>query len=206
MTRVATLSIEELPTGTRAELAYAQELMGFTPNDVLAMARWPELLAAVRALVDVVYAPGELDPALKRMVAMIVSGAAGCRYCQAHTAHGAVKMANADAAKVAALWDYRSSSLFSDAERAAFDLALAAGQQPNATTDTHFDALRRHYSERGILEMMGVIGLFGFLNRWNDTLATELEDAPLAFARDNLNAADRHRGTHAPANKETEFG
>jgi Carboxymuconolactone decarboxylase family len=41
---------------------------------------------------------------LKRLVATIVSGAVGCRYCQAHTAHGAVKMVGADAHKVNAVW------------------------------------------------------------------------------------------------------
>jgi uncharacterized peroxidase-related enzyme len=203
MTRIAPFPVEELPPETRAELAYAQELMGFTPNDVLAMARWPELLVAVKGLVDVAYAPGELDPGLKRMIATIVSGAAGCRYCQAHTAHGAVRMAGADVAKIAAVWEYQSSPLFSDAERAALDLALAAGQQPNAATDAHFDALRRHFSERAILEMMAMIGLFGFLNRWNDTLATELEDAPLTFAKTNLRVEDWNPGRHARARKET---
>jgi uncharacterized peroxidase-related enzyme len=199
MTRIAPLSVDALPPGTHAELAYARELMGFTPNDVLTMARWPELLAAVKGLVDVAYAPGELDPGLKRMIATVVSGAAGCRYCQAHTAHGAVKMAGAGAAKIAAVWEYQTSPLFSDAERAALDLALAAGQQPNAATDAHFDALRQHFSERAILEMMAMIGLFGFLNRWNDTLATELEDAPLTFAQTNLRAEDWGPGHHVRA-------
>lgn len=198
MTRIAPLTVEELPEAMQRDLAFAQDLMGFTPNDVLTMARWPELLAAMKGLVDVVYSPGELDAGLKRMIATIVSGAAGCRYCQAHTAHGAVKMAGADSAKIAAVWDYQTSSLFSDAERAALNLALAAGQQPNAATDAHFNALRRYYSERAILEIMGVIGLFGFLNRWNDTLATELEAAPLDFARQNLRATDWNPGHHAP--------
>jgi uncharacterized peroxidase-related enzyme len=199
MTRIAPLPVEQLPPDTRAELTYAQGLMGFTPNDVLIMARWPELLAAVKALVDVAYAPGELAPGLKRMIATIVSGAAGCRYCQAHTAHGAVRMAGCDAAKIAAVWEYQTSPLFSEPERAALDLALAAGQQPNAVNDVHFVALRRHFSERAIMEMMAMIGLFGFLNRWNDTLATELEDAPLSFARANLRDRDWSPGRHAPA-------
>ena len=30
---------------------------------------------------------------------------------------------------------------------------------------------------------MGVICLFGWLNRWNDTLATTLEPSPLRFAQ-----------------------
>ena len=197
MTRIAPMSVEDLPAETRRNLAYAEELMGFTPNDVLTMAHWPELLNAMEQLVAVIYKPGALDPVLKRMIATITSGASGCRYCQAHTAHGAVKMAGADAEKVAQVWEYQSSPLFTDEERAALDLALAAGTQPNAATDAHFRALEEYFSREQIMEMMGVISLFGFLNRWNDTLATTLEDAPMEFASSTYSSdvweAGRHR-------------
>jgi uncharacterized peroxidase-related enzyme len=188
--RIAPLAVADLPQAACASLAYAEQLMGFIANDVLTMAHWPELLAAVQTLVQVVYKDGALDGELKRMIATIVSGAAGCRYCQAHTAHGAVKMAQADAGKITAVWEFQTSPLFSAAERAALDLALAAGQQPSAASDAHFRTLEAHFSPRAILEIMGVIALFGFLNRWNDTLATELEDAPKAFAKAHLRAED----------------
>ncbi|MEP5938436.1 MAG: carboxymuconolactone decarboxylase family protein [Erythrobacter sp.] len=198
MSRIPPVAIDDLPESTRKNLAYAEEIMGFTPNDVLAMAHWPELLGAMEQLVAVIYKPGALDPVLKRLIATITSGAAGCRYCQAHTAHGAAKMAGGDADKIAAVWEFQTNPLFSDAERAALDLALAAGTQPNAATDQHFSALEAHFSRQQIMEIMGVISLFGFLNRWNDTLATQLEDAPLNFARETFSADVWQAGRHAP--------
>ncbi len=198
MARIEPLLRDELTESACAELAYAEELMGFTPNDVLTMARWPELLGAVKQVVDVVYSPGALDNGLKRMIATIVSGATGCRYCQAHTAHGAVRMAGCDAEKIANVWEFETSPLFSEAERSALRLALAAGVQPNAATDEHFDALRRHFSEQQILEIMGMICAIAMLNRWNDTLATELEDTPLSFAQSTLKKKDWEPGRHAP--------
>jgi hypothetical protein len=49
---------------------------------------------------------------------------------------------------------------------------------------------------------VAVISLFGWLNRWNDTMATELEDEPLAFASQHLTAngwsAGKHAGSAAP--------
>ena len=197
MTRIAPMRVEDLPTKTREALEYAQGIMGFAPNDVLTMAHWPELLEAMERLVQVIYKPGELDPVLKRMIATVTSGAAGCRYCQAHTAHGAVQMAGGDEEKIASIWDFHISDLFSDAERAALNLALAAGSQPNDATDEHFRALEKHYNQRQIMEIMGVIGLFGFLNRWNDTLATELEDKPLAFASETYSPSTWDAGKHA---------
>lgn len=172
--------------------------MGFTSNDVLTMARWPELLAAVERLIGVIYSSEEIDAGLKRMIAMVVSSASGCRYCHAHTAHGAARMAGVDTAKVEAVWEYQTSPMFDDAERAALDLALAAGQQPNAASDAHFEALRRHFSERQIVDIVATISLFGFLNRWNETLATELEAAPLGFASAHLKKGGWEPGRHAP--------
>ena len=198
MSRIKPLAVEELGDDMRVQLKYAEKLMGFTPNDVLIMARWPAFLNAVKNLVDVVYAPGELDAGLKRMIGTIVSGAAGCRYCQAHTAHGAVNMAGADASKVADLWSFETDPRFDEAERAALSLALAAGAQPNAATDDHFENLGKHFTDQQIMEIMGVVSVFGLLNRWNDTLATELEAPPLSFAQSSMHAKDWEPGRHTP--------
>ena len=69
---------------------------------------------------------------------------------------------------------------------------------PNASTPEHFEELRRHFSDEEIVEIVAVISLFGWLNRWNDTMATELEDGPLAFASKTLDpqgwAPGKHRG------------
>lgn len=169
--------------------------MGFASNDIMTMARWPELLGPLEGLIGTIYGSQEVDLGLKRMMAMVASNAAGCRYCEAHTAHGAAQMSGVDAEKVAAVWDYQTSHLFTDAERAALDLAFAAGQVPNAVTEAHFEVLRPHWSERQIVEMIALISLFGFLNRWNDTLATPLEDAPLSFALENFDG-DWQPGKH----------
>ena len=170
--------------------------MGFIPNSLLIMARWPELLKSALPLMATVLSTGEVDQGLKQMMAAVISKAAGCRYCQAHTTHGAAEKAGVAEEKIARVWEYQMCDLFTDAERAALDLALVAGQNPNGATDAEFTALRKHYSERQIIEMVGVISTFGFLNRWNDTLATDLEAKPLAFASDILTPARWDVGKH----------
>ena len=195
MARIDPLALDELPDDLRNRLSEAEARMGFASNDIMTMARWPELLGPLEGLIGTIYGSPEVDLGLKRMMAMVASNAASCRYCEAHTAHGAAQMSGVDAEKVAAVWDYQTSNLFSDAERAALDLAFAAGQVPNAATTQHFEALRAHWNERQIVEMVALISLFGFLNRWNDTLATQLEDAPLSFALENL-SGDWQPGKH----------
>lgn len=201
MSRIEPLHFEELPPEARPILEYAQQLMGFVANDVLTMARWPELLLAMQQLVSVVYGQGQLDDGLKRLVGLVASAAAGCRYCQAHTAHGASLVPGMSPEKVAAVWDFESSELFDDRERAALRIARGAGQTPNAVTDSEFADLQKHFDAREVMEIMGVICLFGFLNRWNDTVATELESVPLKFATENLPADSWTPGKHVSSSK-----
>jgi alkylhydroperoxidase family enzyme len=113
----------------------------------------------------------------------------------AHTADGAARL-GVDQAKIDAVWDYQTSPLFSAAERAALDVAVAAGSVPNAVTDDMFMDLRKHWSEEQIVEIVGVIAMFGFLNRWNDTFATPLEDEPLEFGEKHLAAQGWDAGKH----------
>ena len=49
---------------------------------------------------------------------------------------------------------------------------------PNAVEAKHMNGLSKHFSERQVIEVVAIISLFGFLNRWNDTMATTLENSP----------------------------
>jgi len=168
------------------ELALATAAMGFEPNSLKIMAHRPDILRGFLALSAAVLGPNAaLAPALRQMIAHVASTAAGCNYCQAHTAHGAHERGVADE-KIAALWAYQTDPQFSEAERDALALAQAGASHPNGATQAHFDALQGHFSDAEICEIVAVIAIFGFLNRWNDTLATELEDSPLAYAESHL--------------------
>ncbi len=177
MSRLAPLSYGELPPSVRERIDKAEELLGFRPNDALIMARHPALMDAVGALVGALYGAGAVDPALKRLIGEATSKAAGCFYCSAHAAKGA-KTLGVDAARIEAVWNFEDSDLFTDAERAAIRVAMKSGMSPNETTDEDFAELKRHFSDDEIVEIVGVIAMFGFLNRWNSTLQTELEPAP----------------------------
>jgi len=132
----------------------------------------------------------------KMLVSLASSYAAGCRYCQSHMANLSSRYEASDA-KIAALWNFESSELFSPAERAAIGLALKSGASPNMASEADFDALKLHYDEGQIVEIVAAIALFGFLNRWNDTLATALEPLPAQVAERSLGAVGWHAGKHA---------
>lgn len=173
-----------------------EERMGYLPNSVLLMGRRPEILRSFIGLADVVLRSGRIAPTLKAMVAHIASRSAGCQYCQAHTAHNAHHL-GVDEDKVRAVWDFEVDDRFSDAERAALRLARDGAQVPNAVTSDDFDRLAQHFDAEEVIELVAVIALFGWLNRWNDILATELEDRPRGFAERALGPDGWTVGKHA---------
>lgn len=174
---------------------FARKMMGYVPNDALVMAHWPELLDAMRGMVGVIYGESRLDAGIKRLVGHAASLGAGCRYCQAHSGDGAAKNGIAPE-KLAAMLDFEESELFTARERAAIALGFAAGAVPNRAEDAHFARLSEHFDAREQVEIMAVIAMFGFLNRWNDTLATDLEAEPLAFAQGVLAGSGWEAGKH----------
>jgi uncharacterized peroxidase-related enzyme len=172
------------------------DTMSFVPNSLFTMARRPEILRAFSELITQIWRTGTVPVELKPLVAIVASTAAGCRYCQAHETVDA-KMRGVDEAKIADIWNFERSPLYSDAERVALAFARDASVVPNAVTSRHFDELRRHWDDGEIVEILAVIGLFGFLNRWNDSMATDLEEIPTAFAGRTIGPHGWGPGKHA---------
>ncbi|MEP3208177.1 MAG: carboxymuconolactone decarboxylase family protein [Maribacter sp.] len=173
--------ITPIPDYETSELAplfkQAEKWMGFQPNDGLIMAHKPNLLISFFSLAKAVYDEGYIDAGLKRMIGHISSLSAGCEYCSAHTAFSAKKSGISEE-KMKSLWNFQTSPLFSDKERSALNIALKSGMVPNQVSDSDFEDLKTHFCDAAIVEIMGVISLFGFLNRWNSTFKTELEVVP----------------------------
>ena len=192
--------VTPLPKGSSPEVddlaRFFDETLGFTPNSVLTMQRRPAIARAFINLNKAVMAnEGRLTPEQKRLIGYLASAVAGCRYCQAHTTLAAERY-GASKERLDAVWDYAASPLFSEAEKAAFDFAVAAASVPNAVTPEIAAALRRHWDEGEIVEMLGVIALFGFLNRWNDSMATTLEEPAAAIGERQLAERGWGRGKH----------
>jgi alkylhydroperoxidase family enzyme len=79
-----------------------------------------------------------------------------CLYCMDANRWSATHKHPDSAAKLDTLDDYRTSSLFSDAERAALDYATELSEDRHVSPDT-FTELWRHYSEREICEIVWLV-------------------------------------------------
>ena len=198
---MATNRVEPLPREQLAEhedgFALIEGLMGFVPTSMRVMGRVPGLVPAFQQLGAAAMANGLIPMSLAHMISHVSSYGAGCRYCQAHTAHTAERN-GLPAEKVAELWNFEESEHFDDAERAALRIAFHAGQSPNAVTDDDFARAREFYDDDQLAAIVAAASFFGYLNRWNDTMATGLEAEPMAFGTERLaDGAGWDAGKHA---------
>ena len=197
--------------------------MGFVPNSLKTMARVPALMGSFSMLSGTLLAdPSKTSPlifvkllwnqlkwskrflndndridlSLRHMIAYVTSRAAGCQYCQAHTFSNAFQ-SQMDIEKLKEIWDFESNDKFTVAEKSALRFGVAAGSHPNDVTQEHFKDLRQHYSDKQIVEIGGIIALFGFLNRWNETFATHLEEEPTDIGNKYLKQHGWNLGKHS---------
>lgn len=180
-----------------AELArFFNETLGFCPNSVLTMQIRPEIASSFIRLNKAVMANhGRVTSALKRLIGYMASYTAGCQYCQAHTALAASRYGAPDD-QMAHIWEYKTHPSFSLAERAALDFAVAASSIPNGVNEEIEISIRKYWDDGDIVEMLGVISLFGYLNRWNDSMATTMEEGAILAGQKYLMSSGWSVGKH----------
>lgn len=179
----------------KALFDHYENTRGFVPNSILTMSRRPGIAKAFMQLNQAILYEGTVAEELKMLVSLIASQAAGCLYCQAHMANLS-RIYKASGKKIAAVWEFETSDLFDQAEKAALRLAMKASISPNQAAQEDFDELSKHFDEGQIVELVASVALFGYLNRWNDSMATELEEPPAKVARNTIGASGWQPGKH----------
>ncbi len=178
----------ERPNGVvmRAAFYFVQRQFGkvISPLSVLS-ARMPAGFALFAGKI------GRLDKQLvlpKATVALVrerVASLNGCHFCQDAARFMALREIPGAAPRLDALDDYHGSDLFSDAERAALDYATELTAERKVRPET-FAALRPHYSEREICELVWLVASEHFYNVSNLGLnigSDELCSLPTAARR-----------------------
>mgnify|MGYP000648643411 CR=1 FL=1 len=180
-----------------AELAkFFNETLGFCPNSVLTMQRRPAIASAFINLNKAVMAnEGRVTAEQKRLIGYLTSANTGCRYCEAHTILAAERYGGTEA-RLANIWQFRDSDLYTPAEKAAFEFALAASSVPNAVDDDITTQINTYWDEGEVVEILGVIALFGYLNRWNDSMGTTMETGAVDAGERLLTQTTWGRGKH----------
>lgn len=194
MTRIKSLTIEELAARGIDTSPFLKDFAEL-PGSITTLGYRPDILDATLGLWTAIMNKGSVPTDLKYLAGYLASMAAGCQYCSAHTASNAAN-SGASVEKITAVWDYERSDLFSASERAALNFAILAGQSPSGVTDYTLTQLGEHFDEEQIVELLAVISLYGFFNRWNDSLATTLEETPRLFGESHLTEHGWNIGNH----------
>lgn len=177
-------------------IEFFNETLGFCPNSVKTMYHRPSIAYAFIELNKAVMQnKGNVSSSLKRLIGYISSNAAGCRYCQAHTIRAAERY-GAEAEQMNNIWEFKTHNAFSESERSALEFALASSILPNSVDDRIAENLRLYWNDGDIVEIVGVVSLFGYLNRWNDSMGTELEKEAIESGETYLKQKDWTVGKH----------
>ena len=161
--------------------------------------RWPELTRIFQELVELVMvSPNNLSRQLRSELFTMASVAAGCQHCQAHGAY-TLHLMGVASDRIRDIWTFEQSKEFTEAEKAALRLARDGASVPNMVEPSHFVDLRGHYSDQQIVEMLAVISLAGWYNRWNNSIATVTDQESVDWAQANLPPVGWELGKHSGA-------
>ncbi len=174
---------EDYPVNLRPALEAYEARMGFLPNAIKLYAHRPEILELLIRLNDTVMRgpSGHLDPGLKRRLGALCSRLNGCTYCTAHNG-GTLKTAVDADAEGWGFTDDDVRELFdagyvpdAEAERACFDYARVASEDPSNVPREILDRLAAHLTPPQVVELACVVGFWKMYNTIHDSLHVPLE-------------------------------
>jgi len=170
--RLKTLGPEDVTDRARAIFDAFLRERGNIPNMFRTLAHVPPLLETAFAHFRAVMAPGAVTPRLKEMVALRVSYRNRCDYCLGSHTKLAAKLGVSQAQMEAI--QRGDFSEFDEGDRAALTLADETYADGHGLSDRTSELVRRHFGDAGLVELVAVVGLFHYFNRFNNALRMEV--------------------------------
>jgi alkylhydroperoxidase family enzyme len=155
--------------GTRMAYWWSRKEFGkvMTPIRVVC-ARMPGSMKALGGMLKFNNKGIQMNEELQLLIGNLTSQINGCSSCIDLARMAAVR-GHRDLAKIDAVMDYRTNVKFSERERAALAYVEEASRN-KGVSDTTFAILRRHFSEREIVEITWVNAFQNFFNLLNRPL------------------------------------
>jgi len=171
MARVSNVSSEKV--GPELKPLFEQFVAEHFGNQVAVLAHSAPVLHHLYGLVKDLREQGELPRRLVEIAVVATSEVNRCKYCVAHHAP-VLKDLGLPAETVARILAPDVPGL-DERERLVRDYAVLVTERPWGIRDDVFERLRRHFSERQIVELTARIAVCGAFNRMNDALQIESE-------------------------------
>jgi uncharacterized peroxidase-related enzyme len=145
---------------------------GNVPNMFRTMAHRPEIFSTMIAHFEAILQTGTVPLRLKELVIVRTSQLNCCDYCLGSHTQICLRL-GWTREQLDHLADYPQRDDFTAAEKIALRLAEHMTLDATHISDEEFEALRAHYDEGEIVELMAAIGLFNYFNRFNNVLQLE---------------------------------
>ncbi len=162
MPRISLLEPEQAEASAKRIMENLKKQFGVVIPPVKALAHKPDFLRSLLSLTTVADGPGEIDVGFKEILNIRASVLNGCHFCTNMHSNMA-RMHKAGDEKTKAAQEGSSSDVFDEKEKAALRLCEESTQGVSVSDGT-FEALKAHYSEAQIVELLGAIAL---INTWN---------------------------------------
>ncbi len=135
------------------------------PEWVRVMAHSPKILKEFRELFTVIMTEGKIEKFLKWKIAYTVSQNLKCPFCVDVT-EKMLKKLGADQTTIEKI---KENENLSEEESEVLKLVKEVTLKANICTPDLFPKLKEKFSEEEIVEIVSIIGLFNYINRFNNT-------------------------------------
>jgi len=135
------------------------------PEWIKVMAHRPEILKEFRELFNVIMGTGEIEPLLKWKIAYCVSETLRCPFCVDVTTKMLKKLGASEdiVKKVKKIKDLPGK------EKEILQLVKEVTSKAQVCTPELFEKMKKDFTEPEIVEIVSIIGLFNYINRFNNT-------------------------------------
>jgi len=167
MAIISSLKKDQISKTARLIYKEFEEQSGSVPEWVAVMAHRPKILKEFVELFKIIMEQGKIEPYLKWKIAYVVSNTLKCKFCVDVTIKMLKKLGISDELLV----NIKSFQDLPEEEKEI--LALVK----DVTLDGHLDnpqileKLKEKLTEPQMVEIVSVIGLFNYINRFNNTFA-----------------------------------
>lgn len=141
---------------------------GYIPNWARVMANRPEILASFAKHLSMTMGPGLVEQDNKWKCAYVVSKINKCTYCVG-VVEGMLKKLGVPEENIAEVTSDDRANLKPD-EAAAVRYAEAITTDAVEVPEEIVAELKNHYDDAQIVEITAAVGLFNYINRFNDAL------------------------------------
>ena len=135
------------------------------PEWIKVMAHRPEILKEFFELLKVVMGKGAIAPKLKWKIAYVVSEVNRCPFCVDATTAMLKKLGAADKE----IEEAKNLKNLTGKEKEIIEMVKEVTEKASICTPDLFEKMKKDFSEPEIVEIVSIIGLFNYINRFNNT-------------------------------------